>query len=168
MNSILGVHGPKEHNGIKNRQETLVLLRQEGRSLMIPLLVAKPRERSVEALPLKRDDQDSFRGRNRQHLVSRLNLQEFSNLLVQDDPLAKPSSILNQTPSPISDRHDYLRMDDYLRRKRPDDPALVQENLVRALQMVEDMVHRLILALPRKALEEPSSSDTISPSESLS
>ena len=59
-------------------------------------------------------------------------------------------------------------MDDYLRRKRPDDPALVQENLVRALQMVEDTVHRLILALPRKALEEPSSSDTISPSESLS
>ena len=42
-------------------------------------------------------------------------------------------------------------MDDYLRRKRPDDPALVQENLVRALQMVEDTVHRLILALPRKA-----------------
>jgi len=65
---------------------------------MIPLLVAKPRERSVEALPLKRDQQDPFRGRNRQN------------------PLDKPSSILNQTPSPIPDWHDYLRMDDYLRR----------------------------------------------------
>src|SRR5881396_645745 len=54
---------------------------------MIPLLVAKPRERSVEALPLKRDHQDPFRGRNRQHLVSGLNLQEFSNLLVQDNPI---------------------------------------------------------------------------------
>jgi len=101
VNSILGVPGLKEHNGIKNRQETLVLLKQEARSLMIPLLVAEPRERSVEALPLKRDHQDPFRGRNRQHLVSGLN---------------KPSSILNQIPSPISDRHDYLRTDDYLRR----------------------------------------------------
>src|SRR5881397_3367548 len=52
---------------------------------MIPLLVAKPRERSVEALPLKRDHQDTFRGRNHQHLVSGLNLQEFTNLLVQDN-----------------------------------------------------------------------------------
>src|SRR6266571_838453 len=54
---------------------------------MIPLLVAKSRERSVEALPLKRDHHDPFRGRNSQHFVSGLNLQEFSNLLVQDNPI---------------------------------------------------------------------------------
>src|SRR5213594_2930493 len=54
---------------------------------MIPLLVAEPRERSVEPLPLKRDQQDPFRGRNHQHLVSWLNLQEFTNLLVQDNPI---------------------------------------------------------------------------------
>src|SRR6184192_2892354 len=54
---------------------------------MIPLLVTKPRERSVEALPLKRDQQDPFRGRSQQHLVSWLNLQEFTNLLVQDNPI---------------------------------------------------------------------------------
>src|SRR5207249_6141128 len=84
---ILGVQRPKEHNGIKNRQESLVLLKQEARSLMIPLLVAKPKERSVEALPLERDHQDPFRGRNHQHLVSWLNLQEFTNLLVQDNPI---------------------------------------------------------------------------------
>src|SRR5438093_10640062 len=84
---MLRVRSPKEHKGIKNRQETLVLLKQEARSLMIPLLVAEPRERSVEALPLKRDHQDPFRGRNHQHLVSWLNLQELTNLLVQDNPI---------------------------------------------------------------------------------
>src|SRR5213596_2292534 len=54
---------------------------------MIPRCVAKPSERSVEPLPLKRDQQDPFRGRNHQHLVSWLNLQEFTNLLVQDNPI---------------------------------------------------------------------------------
>src|SRR5947199_7114126 len=48
---------------------------------MIPLLVAEPRERSVEALPLKRDHQDPFRARNHEHLVSGLNLQEFRTSL---------------------------------------------------------------------------------------
>jgi len=42
----------------------------------------------------------------------------------------------------------------WIARKRPDDPTLVQQNLVGAFQIVEDTVERLILQLPWEALPE--------------